>query len=69
MVDYHLYFLRDNKLLGAEHIEAENDDEAARIATQRGTGDIVEVWNAQKRVRVIAPAKSGHVARVGTIAD
>jgi hypothetical protein len=58
MADYHLYFLRDNKLVGSEHIEAENDRDAAHIARERGSGDAVEVWNAHGRVRVVAPVKS-----------
>jgi hypothetical protein len=68
MADYHLYFLRDNALVGSEHIQAESDDDAVRIARQRGSGDIVEVWNAQARVRVIAPARSRSAAGDGTTA-
>jgi hypothetical protein len=68
MADYHLYFLRDNALVGSEHIQAESDDDAVRIARQRGSGDIVEVWNAQARVRVIAPARSRSAGGGGTTA-
>ena len=32
MAHYHLYFLRDSELVGSEHIEAEDDQEAVRIA-------------------------------------
>ena len=55
---YHLYFLRDNVLVGAEHIEAEDDREAVRIAKRQGAGALVEVWNADRRVRVVASAKA-----------
>jgi hypothetical protein len=59
MADYHLYFLQGNKLVGADHIQAESDLEAVRIARRRGTGDAVEVWNARRRIRVVAPAETG----------
>jgi len=58
MADYQLYCLQDSKLVGADHIQAESDLEAVRIAKQRGTGDAVEVWNTSGRVRVVAPAGS-----------
>ncbi len=53
MADYHLYFLKDGLLVGCEDIEAGNDNEAARIAEDKGRGDIVEVWNADSRVRIV----------------
>jgi hypothetical protein len=66
MADYHLYFLRDSKLVGSDHIEAGSDEEAVRIARRRGSGDAVEVWNARTRVRVVAPAKSRNAIGGGT---
>ena len=69
MADYHLYFLRGNALVGSDHIQAESDDDAVRIARQRGSGDVVEVWNAKARVRVIAPARSRSAAGGGTTAS
>ena len=53
MADYHLYFLKGGQLLGCENIEAGDDKEAARIAEDKGRGDIVEVWNAHSRVRIV----------------
>ena len=58
MQQYQLYFLRDNKLVGSDRIEAADDDQAASIAKQRGDGQSVEVWNAHSRVRVVAPARA-----------
>jgi hypothetical protein len=66
MAHYHLYFLRDNKLVGSDHIQAENDDDAALMATRRGDGDAVEVWNAHRRVCVVPP-KSHNATNGGTI--
>lgn len=53
MADYHLYFLKGGMLVGSEDIEADDDNEAARIAEDQGRGDIVEVWNAHSRVRIV----------------
>lgn len=56
MARYHLYYLRDNLLVGSDDIEAADDREAARIARAKGKGKLVEVWNAHKRVNVVTPA-------------
>ncbi len=53
MADYHLYFLEGGLLVGREDIEAASDNEAARIAEDKGRGDIVEVWNTDSRVRIV----------------
>jgi len=58
MARYHLYFLRDNQVIGSDSIEAEDDDEAIRLARDHEEGHAVEVWNAHSRIRVIAPAQS-----------
>ncbi|MEA3012130.1 MAG: hypothetical protein QOD42_675 [Sphingomonadales bacterium] len=58
MAHYHLYYLRDNKLIGGADIEATNDDEAVRLAKERGEGQAIEIWSAHARVRVVAPAKA-----------
>jgi hypothetical protein len=63
MSKYHLYFFQDNLLLGNERIDAVDDDAAIRLARDRGKGDAVEVWNANARVRIVAPAKAAHPAR------
>jgi len=55
MANYHLYYLRGGELIGAEDIEVASDDEAARAAEDRGRGDLVEVWNAESRVRIVRP--------------
>ena len=54
MARYQLYYLRDNLLVGSDDIEAVDDREAARIARSRGAGKRVEVWNAHRRVNVVA---------------
>jgi hypothetical protein len=58
MGQYHLYYLRGFALVGSDDIEAPDDRAAVRIAKQRGAGLAVEIWNSQKRVRVVAPAKT-----------
>jgi hypothetical protein len=58
VTSYHLYYLRDNILIGSDSIEAADDDAAVRIATERREGRSVEVWNAHSRIRIVAPAKA-----------
>ena len=53
MATYHLYHLDSGQLVGSEDIEAASDNEAARIAEDRGRGDLVEVWNSDSRVRIV----------------
>ena len=53
MAIYHLYYLKGGLLIGSEDIEAASDHEAARLAEDRGRGDIVEVWNTESRVRIV----------------
>lgn len=55
MAIYHLYFLARGQLIGTEDVEAASDNAAARIAEEKGRGDIVEVWNAENRVRIVRP--------------
>jgi hypothetical protein len=45
--------LRAGQLVGSEDIEAADDGEAARLAEDQGRGDIVEVWNSERRVRIV----------------
>jgi hypothetical protein len=58
VASYHLYYLRDNQVIGAESIEAADDIEAVHIAKRRGAGQAVEIWNAHRRIRIVAPAKA-----------
>jgi hypothetical protein len=53
MANYHLYYIRQNMLVGSDDIEAADDNDAARIAGELGSGEVVEVWNAHQRVRVV----------------
>jgi hypothetical protein len=53
---YRLYYLCDNRLVGADDIEATDDRDAARIAREQGDGQRVEIWNAHGKVDVVAPA-------------
>ena len=53
MATYHLYYLAGGQLIGSEDIEAASDNEAARIAEDKGRGDLVEVWNSESRVRIV----------------
>ena len=57
MAEYHLYFLRQGMLVGSNSIEAMDDSEAVRIAREQGDGQLVEVWNDHRRVRVVLPAR------------
>jgi hypothetical protein len=63
MATYHLYFLRQGMLVGSSDIEAADDREAARIAREQGDGQVVEVWNADRRVRILAPLKAASADR------
>ena len=58
MARYHLYFLRQGMLMGSHDIEAADDRDAARIAREQGDGQLVEIWNDTRRVRIVAPAKA-----------
>jgi hypothetical protein len=58
MANYHLYYLRNGMLIGSDDIEAASDGEAARIAEAQGRGDLVEIWNASSRVRIVKPANA-----------
>jgi hypothetical protein len=55
MAKYQLYFLKDNRLLGNESVDAGDDMEAVRIALNRGEGQTIEVWNGNSRIDVVAP--------------
>lgn len=57
MARYHLYFLKQGMLVDSSAIEATDDREAAQLAAAQCDGRTVEVWNASRRVRVIAPPK------------
>ncbi len=58
MARYHLYYFRNNVLVGDARIEAANDAGAVRLAREQGDGQMVEVWNAHSRIGVVAPAKA-----------
>ncbi len=62
MAKYHLYFFRDNKLIGDDRIDAADDDAAVLVARGQGKGQVVEVWNAHSRVRVV-PAEGPNKSR------
>lgn len=55
MAIYHLYHLEGGTLIETGDIEAESDRDAARIAQAGGRGDLVEIWNASRRVRIVKP--------------
>jgi hypothetical protein len=55
MATYHLYYLKQGQLIGSEDIEAADDNRAARLAEDLGRGELVEVWNAESRVRIVRP--------------
>ena len=63
MARYHLYFLRQGMLMGSHDIEAADDREAAQVAREQGDGQVVEVWNDHRRVRVVAPARAAPADR------
>ncbi len=55
MAIYHLYYLKGGMLIGSDDIEAASDLHAADIAQAEGRGDLVEIWNASSRVRIVRP--------------
>lgn len=55
MARYTLYDLDGFRLIESGEVEADADDEAVRIARERGTGDHVEIWEGPRKVRVVAP--------------
>lgn len=55
---YHLYYFQDNRLLGDDRIDAADDAAAVRLARAQGRGQVVEVWNANARIGVVAPART-----------
>ena len=58
MARYHLYFFENNMLLGDDRIEAPDDAAAIRAAAGvQGKGKVVEVWDAHRRISVLAPAR------------
>lgn len=58
VASYHLYYLRDHRVVGSDSIDAADDNEAVGIAREQGKGQVVEVWNAHSRIRVVAPARA-----------
>ena len=65
MAIYHLYYLKGGMLVGSKDIEAESDRDAARIAEAGGRGDLVEIWNASSRVRIVKPGGARAQAQAG----
>jgi hypothetical protein len=55
MARYHLYSISGAMLIGSQTIEADGDNEAARIAERTGRGELVEIWDATSRVRIVRP--------------
>ncbi len=55
MPKYHLYFLKERCVIGAEDIEAPDNLAAIRVARHKSAGRVVEVWNAHSLLKTIAP--------------
>ena len=62
MSRYRLFYLRDNLLVGAEDIEAADDQAAVRAAEAQGRGQRVEIWDGHKRVNVVAQGSAAGAA-------
>src|SRR3954464_14120148 len=58
VASYHLYYLHDGQVIGSDSIDAADNQEAVRIARDRGQGEAVEIWNAAGRIRIVAPART-----------
>jgi len=58
MADYHLYYIQEYQVLGAERISAADDEEALQVASQMGDGRSVEVWNDHSRIGVVEASKA-----------
>jgi hypothetical protein len=56
MAKYHLYFLKNRSVVGADDIEAASNLDAVRIAQDYARGQAVEVWNAHSLIQTIAPS-------------
>ena len=56
MAKYHLYFLKDRSVVGADDIEAASNLDAVRMAQDYAFGQAVEVWNAHSLIQTIAPS-------------
>jgi hypothetical protein len=60
---YTIYDLDGFKLVETDRIEADDDEEAVRLAKELGSGDHLEIWEGSRKVRVVAPSKvAGHPA-------
>lgn len=55
MARYRVYSWHGVQLVEADEIEADGDSDAIRIARERGLGDYSEIWQADRRVRTVAP--------------
>ena len=55
MARYRVYSWQGVRLIEAGEIDAPDDAEAIRIARERGLGDYSEIWQADRRVRTVAP--------------
>lgn len=58
MARFHLYFLRQGMLVGSESVDATDERDAARLAREHSDGRTVELWDATRRIRIIAPSMS-----------
>jgi len=62
MARYHIYYLHQGMLVGSDAVEAADEVEAARLASARSDGRTVELWDATRRLRVIAADAVGRTA-------
>lgn len=56
MLSYRLYFLRNNRLLRWQEIEAEHDLAAIETARRFAGEDSVELWFDKRKITTFAPA-------------
>jgi len=53
MATYHLYVFRNGMLVGSAHAEAADPDAAARLAPRCERGAMIELWEGDRRLRII----------------
>ena len=60
MRSYRILSLNGSKLIGTDLMNARDDGHAIALAKVHGRGELVEVWEGQRRVAAVSPLSSKH---------